>query len=44
MIQRKGTGGLDGYQFKQTRPEIESDVNLVLANVSSLKQVLEKAG
>src|SRR4030095_9971777 len=30
--------------LKHTRPEIESDVNLVHADVSSLKQVLEKAG
>src|SRR5512132_3143554 len=35
---------IDGYLLKHTRPEIESDVNLVHADVSSLKQVLEKAG
>jgi hypothetical protein len=35
---------IDGYLLKYSRPEIEYDINLVHADVSSLKQVLEKAG
>jgi hypothetical protein len=34
--------GPDGYLLKTTRPQIESDVNYLHADVSSLK-VLEKA-
>jgi hypothetical protein len=43
-IHSRRASARDGYLMKRTRPKIESDINYAHADVSSLKQVLEKAG